>query len=242
MLGEPAHDVTSVIFGVDVIVDSAQACAAAWRTVLDSFLRIYSAVHETRFCPFTVPADYLRYMCGKPRSAGLRDFLASRDIRLPYDDLRGLSASQEEFFLGEVRRHGLRPFASTIAVARELHRNGVHTAVVSVHRDGTEMLRRAGVAELFDVVMDGLDASGTALPECPNAQLYLQVARRLGVSPGHAAVIEASAAGVAAARAGGFGAVVGVDRAGTATALRDHGASPVITDLAELRLSSAPVA
>jgi beta-phosphoglucomutase-like phosphatase (HAD superfamily) len=39
---------------------------------------------------------------------------------------------------------------------------------------------------------------------------------------------------VAAGRAGGFGYVVGVDRAGQAEALREHGADIVVADLADL--------
>lgn len=241
-LGEPAHDVTSVIFGVDAVVDGERASAAAWKRVLDSFLRVHAAVREAGYVPFDPGADYRRYMGGRPRIAGLRDFLASREIVLPYDDLRGLAMRHEEFFLGEVRRRGLRPFASAVAVVRELRRIGVRTAAVSVHLDGAEMLRRAGLADLFDVVVDGLDAPGTTYPEHPTAQLYRYVALRLGASPGQAAVVETSAAGVAAARECGFGVVVGVDRAGAAPDLRGHGANPVLTDLAQLRFGRARVA
>jgi beta-phosphoglucomutase-like phosphatase (HAD superfamily) len=240
VLGEPACTVTSVIFGVEAIVDSAQACAAAWKTVLDPFLRSYAAVHESAYLPFEVRADYLRYVHGHSCLEGLCAFLASRDLRLPYDDLRGLAVHQEEFFLAEVRRHGLRPFASTVDVVHELHRHGVRTAAVSVHPAGVEMLRRAGAAGLFEVVMDGTDAPGTALPDHPNAQLYLMVARRLGAPPVQVGVIEACATGVSAAREGGFAAVVGVDRTGAVTALREHGANPVVKDLAELRLRGSP--
>ena len=49
-----------------------------------------------------------------------------------------------------------------------------------------------------------------------------------------AAVFEDALAGVAAGRAGGFGFVVGVDRAGQAEALKEHGADVVVADLAEL--------
>jgi beta-phosphoglucomutase-like phosphatase (HAD superfamily) len=41
-------------------------------------------------------------------------------------------------------------------------------------------------------------------------------------------------AGVQAARAGRFGPVIGVDRAGQAEALRERGADVVVTDLADL--------
>jgi beta-phosphoglucomutase-like phosphatase (HAD superfamily) len=54
------------------------------------------------------------------------------------------------------------------------------------------------------------------------------------VEAARAAVFEDALAGVAAGRAGGFGSVVGVDRAGQAAALRDHGATIVVSDLAEL--------
>src|SRR5262249_19678038 len=111
-----------------------------------------------------------------------------------------------------------------------------------IHPAGAEILRRAGVAELFDVMVNGLDAPGTTVPDHPNAQLYLQVTQRLGVPPGQTAVIEACAAGVSAAREGGFGAVSGVDRTGAVAALREHGASPAVTDLADLRLRGARAA
>ena len=56
----------------------------------------------------------------------------------------------------------------------------------------------------------------------------------LDVAPGEAAVFEDALAGVAAGRAGNFGCVVGVDRLGQADALREHGATIVVSDLAEL--------
>jgi beta-phosphoglucomutase-like phosphatase (HAD superfamily) len=54
------------------------------------------------------------------------------------------------------------------------------------------------------------------------------------VDPAHAAVFEDALAGVAAGHAGGFGCVVGVDRAGQADELRARGATVVVSDLAEL--------
>jgi beta-phosphoglucomutase-like phosphatase (HAD superfamily) len=47
-------------------------------------------------------------------------------------------------------------------------------------------------------------------------------------------VFEDALAGVEAGRAGGFGIVVGVDRAGQAPALKAHGADIVVNDLADL--------
>jgi beta-phosphoglucomutase-like phosphatase (HAD superfamily) len=68
----------------------------------------------------------------------------------------------------------------------------------------------------------------------PAPDTFLAGARALGVKPGQAAVFEYALAGVAAGGAGGFVCVVGVDRAGQADALREHGADIVISDLGEL--------
>ena len=56
----------------------------------------------------------------------------------------------------------------------------------------------------------------------------------LETSAHEAAVYEDALAGVEAGRAGGFGLVVGVDRAGQADELRRHGADVVVHDLSEL--------
>ncbi len=234
LLGE---DITAMVFGVDgVILDSAPAAAAAWKSVLDPLLREYSALHETTFRPFEVPADYVRFMYGKPRPDGVPGFLASRDISLTYDDMRGLAGRQEELFLAEARRHGVAPFASTVAVVRAARRGGLLTAAVSGDPYAVELLARVGVADMFDVRLDALDAPGTWRPGHSERVLYLEAARRLETAPGRTAVVENCPDGVAGAVRGGFGAVIGVDRIGRPDTLRGHGATAVLTDLSDLHL------
>jgi alpha,alpha-trehalase len=58
----------------------------------------------------------------------------------------------------------------------------------------------------------------------------------LGVAPEHALAVEDAIAGVEAARAGGFGLVIGVDRTGEGAALRAHGAHLVVRDLGEVHV------
>lgn len=233
---EIGGDIKAVIFGVDgVVIDSARSLAGAWKTVFDTFLRTYAMTRETVFEPFDVRQDFIRYTHGKPRLAGARDFLASRDIRLPYDDLRALTTRQEEFFLAEVHRHGVSPFPSAVALIRESHRRGIRTAAVSSQRHGSEVLTNAGIVGMFDIVLDGLDAPGTGIPSCPDAALYVRAAMRLGCPPGKTAVIDETAAAMRAAQRGGFGLVIGVDVLG-GSRLEEHGADVVVSDLSELRL------
>lgn len=236
VLDDLGRDVASAIFGVDgVIVNSAQATATAWKTVLDPFLRSYALAQGTTFVPFDVPADYMRYIHGRPRLEGARVFLSSRGVTLPYDDLRGLAVRHEGYFLGEVHRRGVSPFAATVALVRDLHRHGVRTAAVSERCYGSELLEAAGAATMFDVTLDGTDTLGTTLRRIPDAGPYGEAARRLETPPRLTAVIEASASGVAAARRGGFGAIVGVDPTGGRAGLDRYGADLVITDTSELR-------
>ncbi|MGZ4307708.1 MAG: HAD-IA family hydrolase, partial [Solirubrobacteraceae bacterium] len=106
--------------------------------------------------------------------------------------------------------------------------------VVSSSTNCRDLLVAAGIEDLFEQRIDGVVAEREHLRGKPAPDTFLAGARSLGVKPGQAAVFEDALAGVAAGRAGGFGCVVGVDRAGQADALREHGADVVVSDLAEL--------
>jgi HAD superfamily hydrolase (TIGR01509 family) len=92
----------------------------------------------------------------------------------------------------------------------------------------------AGIEDLFDAVVDGVDAERQKLRGKPAPDAFLAGARALGIEPSSAAVFEDALAGVEAGRAGHFGYVVGVDRVGQREALMKHGAHVVVDDLAEL--------
>ncbi|MEV0402626.1 HAD family hydrolase [Actinoallomurus sp. NPDC050550] len=228
-------DIVAAVFGVDgVIIDIVRPCAAAWKWVLDPFLRSYALVREAEFTPFDIDDDYMRHMYAKSRLDGIRDFLTSRDVMLPYDDLRGLACRAEEVFLAGVRRSGIAVVDSTVTMIRTARRRGIRTAAVSADRHATELLSSAGVAELFDVRLDGLDAPGIRLPAHCEPGLLLEAARRLDAPPIRTAVVDESLAAMSAGRCAGFGLVVGVDHIGRAATLRGHGADVVVTDLSQI--------
>jgi HAD superfamily hydrolase (TIGR01509 family) len=111
---------------------------------------------------------------------------------------------------------------------------GLPRAVVSSSANAHDVLAAAGIADLFDAVVDGVQAAREHLHGKPAPDTFLAGAKALGVEPAAAAVFEDALAGVQAGRAGDFGCVVGVDRVGQAQALREHGADLVVEDLAEL--------
>jgi HAD superfamily hydrolase (TIGR01509 family) len=111
---------------------------------------------------------------------------------------------------------------------------GLHRAVVSSSANTADVLAAAGIGDLFEARIDGVVAAREQLRGKPAPDTYLAGAKAVGLAPEEAAVFEDALAGVAAGRAGKFGFVVGVDRVGQADELRAHGASIVVTDLAEL--------
>jgi HAD superfamily hydrolase (TIGR01509 family) len=110
----------------------------------------------------------------------------------------------------------------------------VKIGLVSASRNADEVLASAGALDLFDARVDGVVAADLDLPGKPRPDTFLEAARRLGVEPARAAVVEDALSGVAAGRAGDFGLVVGVARGGQSDALREAGADIVVADLAEL--------
>jgi beta-phosphoglucomutase-like phosphatase (HAD superfamily) len=68
----------------------------------------------------------------------------------------------------------------------------------------------------------------------PRPDPFLEAARRLEVAAARAVVVEDAVAGVEAGSAGGFGAVIGVDRHGDPAPLWAAGADVVVSDLGEL--------
>lgn len=238
-----ARLVDAVIFDMDgVITDTASTHEDAWARLFDEFLHEHAATTDQEFRPFT-RQDYLAYVDGKPRYDGVRDFLASRGIVLPEgtpgdsDEQRtvhGLGNRKNRFFTTEISERGVRRYDSTIALVHALHDRDVRTGVISSSRNAVEVLTAAGVLDLFDAKVDGIDAERRGIPGKPHPGVFVAAAADLGTTPDRAVVVEDAVSGVQAGRAGAFALVIGVDRGGNAAALAANGADVVVGDLAEV--------
>jgi beta-phosphoglucomutase family hydrolase len=232
------------LFDLDgVLTQTAKVHAAAWKRMFDEFLREHASALGESFVPFDVVSDYEKYVDGKPRYDGVASFLASRHIELPdgSDDdppqaetVHGLGNRKNEIVLAMIKQDGVEPYDGSVRYVHAALDAGLRTAVVSSSSNAHDVLAAAGIAELFETVIDGALAEREHLRGKPAPDTYLAGARALGVEPKQAAVYEDALAGVAAGHAGGFGIVVGVDRLGQAAALREHGADVVVADLDEL--------
>lgn len=233
------HD--AVLFDLDgVLTDTAPIHAAAWASLFNDFLEHRPASDGENHSPFT-DDDYRHFVDGKSRYDGVADFLASRGISLPsgapfdctYDTMCGLGNRKQQLFLERLDA-GVFVFDSTVALVRKLSEAGVATAVYSASRNCEQILKAAGVADLFSVRVDGVVADALALPGKPNPAVLLEAAHRLGAVPERIVVVEDAEAGVEAGRNGGFALVIGVDRTGHPDDLTGHGADVVVTDLADV--------
>jgi beta-phosphoglucomutase family hydrolase len=243
VLGLPGH-ITTCLFDLDgVLTQTSKVHTAAWKGMFDDFLRAWYQRSGEPFVPFDAGSDYNAYVDGRPRFDGVRTFLASRGIVLPEggpDDppgaetVHGLGNRKNEVVVAQIRQTGVEVYEGSVEYLNAARAAGLRRAVVSSSANCREVLAAAGLTDLIEVVVDGVIAAEEGLRGKPYPDTFLAAAAQLGTPPAAAAVFEDATAGVQAGRDGGFGFVVGVDRVGQADALREHGASIVVLDLAEL--------
>jgi beta-phosphoglucomutase family hydrolase len=231
------------LFDLDgVVTKTAAVHAAAWKEMFDAYLQHSADRTGDRFVPFE-DADYDRYVDGKARADGTRSFLESRGIRLPEgkpedppdaQTVQGLSNRKNDLVLRRFHDDGVDVYEGSLRYLRAVREQGLRCAVVSSSANCEAVLSAAGIEDLFEQRVDGVTAREQHLAGKPAPDMFLAGARALGLEPAECAVFEDALAGVAAGRAGDFGQVVGVDRAGQAQALREHGADVVVSDLADL--------
>jgi beta-phosphoglucomutase family hydrolase len=243
MLGLP-DGVTVCLFDLDgVLTQTAKVHAKAWKQMFDAYLEQRAKQRGEKFVPFDSVADYDEYVDGKPRYEGVQSFLSARGIDLPRGEpsdapdketVDGLGNRKNEIVLKLIHDDGVQPYEGSVRYVHAVRDAGLKRAVVSSSTNARDVLRAAGIDDLFDTVIDGEVAEREHLKGKPAPDTFLAGARALGVEARAAAVFEDALAGVAAGRAGKFGRVVGVNRTGQADALREHGADVVVDDLAEL--------
>jgi beta-phosphoglucomutase family hydrolase len=243
VLGLP-DGITTCLFDLDgVLTQTAKVHAAAWKQMFDDYLRTRAAQRGEQFVPFDPVADYDEYVDGKPRYEGVSSFLTSRAIELPRgtpadppsaETIDGLGNRKNEIVLRIIREQGVQPYEGSVRYVHAAKAAGLHRVVVSSSTNCRDVLQHAGMIDLFEEIVDGVVADREHLQGKPAPDTFLAGGRAVGAAPHEATVFEDALAGVAAGHAGHFGYVVGVDRVGQADALKQHGASVVVKDLAEL--------
>jgi beta-phosphoglucomutase family hydrolase len=228
VLGLPDH-IKAGLFDLDgVLTTTADIHARAWKQVFDTYLQQHDQP------PFDLHDDYDEYVDGKPREDGITDFLHARGITPSAEDMQHISTTKNDLVLQIIREQGVSPYPGSVRYLSAARDAGLRRAVVSSSHNTEEVLKAAGIEEYLEERVDGNTKEALHLNGKPAPDTFLEGARRLRVEPQEAAVFEDSLAGVQAGKAGGFGFVVGVNRANQRDQLLKHGADIVVDDLSEL--------
>ena len=179
-----AEGVRGLIFDCDgTLVDSLPLHYAAWEETLAAL-------------DLTCPMDFLLRHNGKP----------TRQIVALYNAEFGHALDVEQFTEEKERRTYARldqtpPLEPVATLARRYYHRLPMAVVSGSNRANVERaLRAAGLRELFSVVLTADDG----LPPKPAPDLFLEAARRIGVTPGACQVFEDADAGLEAARCAGM--------------------------------------
>ncbi|MDG2081604.1 MAG: beta-phosphoglucomutase family hydrolase [Bacteroidales bacterium] len=235
----------AVVFDLDgVITKTATTHSRAWKSMFDEYLLSLVNSDENKFIEFT-PQDYLTYVDGKPRYEGVKSFLDSRNISIPYGDpndggekdtICGLGNRKNKAFNQVLAKEGIEVYPSTVKFLEQLKRDNIRIGVASSSKNAQSVLKAAGLMHFIETRVDGVVSAEIGLNGKPAPDIFLTAANNLGVDPNLTIVVEDAVSGVQAGRNGNFGLVLGLARENNNEALKANGADIVLNDLAEISI------
>ena len=122
------------IFDLDgVITQTAKVHFKAWKQTFDAFLTKRKGLSKEQKRPFTHEEDYLPYVDGKPRYEGVKSFLDSRSISIPYGEpsdapdketICGIGNRKNQLFNDVLKKEGADVYESSIDFIKSLKSAG----------------------------------------------------------------------------------------------------------------------
>ena len=175
------------IFDLDgVLTDTAEYHYRGWKRLADE-----------EGIPFT--RDDNEHLRGIPRRESLMLILKGRTY--PEEKIQEMMERKNSYyleFIREVSSKDLLPGARELL--EEIRLVGLKSALGSASKNARDVIRRLGIADLLDAISDGSSVER----QKPAPDLFLHAARLLNLKPEECVVVEDAAAGIEAARAGGF--------------------------------------
>ena len=185
--------IKAVIFDLDgVLVTTDELHFAAWKHLAE----------ELGISGFT-RADNARQR-GVSRMQSLEVVLEKSDREFSDDEKLALAEEKNDIYvksLSALSRADVLP--GVFEFIDYIKSKGIKAAVGSASKNTPLILEKTGLAEKFDAVSCGLYTTRSK----PDPGVFLIAAQKLGIDPCGCAVIEDSAAGIEAAKAGGMYAV-----------------------------------
>ncbi len=205
--------IRAFIFDLDgVLTDPAESPYRAWKRLADE-----------EGLPFTREDN--EHLRGVSRRDSLILLLKGRVY--PEEELLELMTRKNNYYLDYIKDISPRGLlAGAKELLEEIRAAGLKTALGSASKNAGEVIDRLGIRSLLDAISDGYSV------ECPKPapDLFLHAAAQLGLPPAQCVVVEDAAAGIEAAKAGGFRSV------GLGPRERLGGADAVLPSLEGVRL------
>jgi len=201
------------IFDLDgVLVDTVPAHVKAWSRTFEEF-----------GFPFTAEL-YEQKIDGRPRLEALRDTMMGLD----FHQLARAAEIKNDYFLNNIEDGLFKRFESSNRFVLRWREKGVRMATASSSVNVKAILEKIGLVDAFEVVIGGDDVEAGK----PDPEAFLKAARGLNLAANECIVFEDAAAGVQAAKRGGF-FCVGIHRYGDVARLA--GADLIVNDLDQLK-------
>ncbi len=202
------------IFDLDgVITDTAEYHYRGWKRLADE-----EGMSFTR-----ADNEYLR---GISRRESLLLILKGRIY--PEAKIRDMLTRKNTYyleFITEITPRDLLPGVKELLA--EIRAAGLKAALGSASKNAGDVIERLGIRSLFDEIADGYSVEN----QKPAPDLFWHAAARLNLSPAECVVVEDAAAGIEAARAGGFRSI------GLGPIERVGAAEVVLPSLAQVHLA-----
>lgn len=181
--------IRACIFDLDgVIVDTAHYHYLAWKRL----------AHELGHDLTELENEQLKGV-SRMQSLDIVLDLAGVSLNQPHKEL--LADRKNEWFKEYIDR--MTPeeiFPGVLDLINELKGNGIKVGLASSSKNAPTVLRRLGIENEFEAVVDGSMIKNTK----PDPEIFLITARHLGIEPQDCVVIEDAEAGVEAALAAGM--------------------------------------
>jgi beta-phosphoglucomutase len=208
--------IRAFIFDLDgVITDTAEYHYHGWKRLADE-----------EGIPFT--RDDNEHLRGVSRRESLMLILKERVY--PEEKIQEMMERKNNYYLDfikEISPRDLLPGAKELL--EEIRSAGLKNALGSASKNAGDVIERLGIRGLFDAMADGYSVER----QKPAPDLFLHAAELLNLPPAECVVVEDAAAGIEAARAGGFKSIgLGPhERVGQADVIFPNLAGVHLTDL-----------
>ncbi len=228
-----------------VITGTARVHNLAWESVLNGYLKTIAKRARKPFVPFDREKDYPEFVDGKPRMNGVKSFLESRGLELPFGNYEDSPDKETVCALGNrenvkfqevLRREGADVSDSTINFIKNCRKTGSKVGVVSSSRNCKLILELGKIEQYFDTWVCGKVSHELNLKSKPDPAIFVVAAANLGLKPGECVIVGNTISGVRAGRNGNFGLTLGISGKIDGDTLLRHGADIVVRDMAEMTI------